>query len=678
MTDPFDFDHFVALPRLSDLRLSPDGARLVVAVATVAPEGTRMRTALWAVDPAGKAKPRRLTRSAKGESAPAFLPDGSLVFASERVDPDKKPEGEEPSGGLWLLPADGGEARLLAAPGAGIEGVRTARDRETVVFAAQLHPGAETFEQDAEREKARKDAGVTALLYDDYPIRFWDHYLGPRDARLFAGEVETDATEPRLSGPDDLTGPSGPALVEPTYDVAPDGEWVVTTWRRWIAGSVGDDLVRIDRGGRGGRKRRRVLGKAPGTWHDPAISPDGRTIAVVYGTDGDRDHAATEWLRLVDSATGKARDVAHKLDRWPMTPVWAADGSAVFFTAHDDGADAVYRLDLAGERLTMLAGGSAFADLCPSPDGAFVYALRSHIDRPPHVVRLDARAADQTPVEIPSPATPEADLPRRGVLERVTATADDTVSIGSWLMRPRGATAKRPAPLVVFVHGGPIGSWSGWSWRWNANLLVERGYAVLMPDPAISLGYGQAFVDRGWGRWGDRPYTDVMAAVDAAVERPYIDARRTALMGGSFGGYMANWIAGHTDRFKAIVTHASLWDLRPFHGTTDDGMWWEQEMGDPYVDPSRYVEHSPSAHLEAITTPMLVVHGEKDARVPISEGLRLWTDLRRHGVQARFLYFPDENHWVLKPQNARVWYETVLGFLDEHVLGRKWVRPGLL
>jgi dipeptidyl aminopeptidase/acylaminoacyl peptidase len=674
MTDPFDFDHFVALPRLSDLRLSPDGRRLVVAVAAVAPEGTRMRTALWAVDPDGGGKPQRLTRSAKGESAPAFLPDGSLVFASERADPDRKPDGEEPSGALWLLPAEGGEARLLKAPGAGVDAVRTARDRATVVFQAQLHQGADSFEQDAEREKARKEAGVTALLYEDYPIRHWDHYLGPRDARLFAGDVETNGLEPTLSGPDDLTASSRSALIEPTWDVAPDGEWIVTTWRRWVPGSVGDDLVRIDRAGR----KRTVLGKAPGTWHDPAISPDGRTIAVVYSTDGDKDHAMTEWLRLVDAKTGKARDVTRKLDRWPTWPVWAKDGSAVFFTAHDDGADAVYRLDIAGERLTMLAAGSAFGDLCPSPDGSSLYALRAHIDRPPHIVRLDAHAADQAPVEIPSPAIPDDDLPRRGVLERVTATADDAVTIGSWLLRPRGGTAKRPAPLVVFVHGGPIGAWSGWSWRWNANLLVERGYAVLMPDPAISLGYGQAFIDRGWGHWGDRPYSDVMAAVDAAVERPGIDAKRTALMGGSFGGYMANWVAGHTNRFKAIVTHASLWDLRPFHGTTDDGMWWEQEMGDPYVDPSRYVDHSPSNYLAAIRTPMLVIHGEKDARVPVSEALRLWTDLRRSGVPGRFLYFPDENHWVLKPQNARVWYETVLGFLDEHVLGKDWVRPGLL
>ena len=214
-----------------------------------------------------------------------------------------------------------------------------------------------------------------------------------------------------------------------------------------------------------------------------------------------------------------------------------------------------------------------------------------------------------------------------------------------------------------------------WHWRWNAHILVARGYAVLGPDPAISLGYGQAMIQRGWVDWGAAPFTDVMTAVDGALERPDIDASRTALTGGSFGGYMANWVAGHTDRFKAIVTHASLWELRGFHGTTDTGAIWEHEMGDPYRDPTRYIRESPSQHIAAITTPMLVIHGEQDFRVPVSEALRLWTDLRRHGVSAKFLYFPDENHWILKPANARLWYATVLAFLDEHVLGKPFERP---
>ena len=209
--------------------------------------------------------------------------------------------------------------------------------------------------------------------------------------------------------------------------------------------------------------------------------------------------------------------------------------------------------------------------------------------------------------------------------------------------------------------------------------MAARGYAVLLPDPALSTGYGRAFVARGWGAWGDAPYTDLMALTDAAVAHPRVDADAVAAMGGSFGGYMANWVAGHTDRFRAIVTHASLWALDGFGRTTDDPAYWRREM-----TPEMAARHSPHRHVDAITTPMLVIHGDKDYRVPIGEALALWWDLVAAwdgdpaDIPHRFLYFPDENHWILKPQHAVLWYETVLAFLDHHVRGRDWVVPELL
>ena len=246
------------------------------------------------------------------------------------------------------------------------------------------------------------------------------------------------------------------------------------------------------------------------------------------------------------------------------------------------------------------------------------------------------------------------------------------------MVLPKSADADHPAPLIVWVHGGPLGSWNAWHWRWSPHLLAAQGYAILLPDPALSTGYGQAFLQRGWARWGDEPYTDVMAAYDAVLKRADVDAARTGLMGGSFGGYMANWVAGKTSRFRAIVTHASLWELRGFHGTTDSGTWWEREFGDPYADDSVYQAQSPHRLVGNIKTPILVIHGAKDYRVPLSEGLRLWTDLARHGVEAKFLYYPDENHWILKPQNARLWYETVSSFLDRYVRDGEWRRPELV
>ncbi|MET1231573.1 MAG: S9 family peptidase [Candidatus Limnocylindrales bacterium] len=674
MSEPFDLDHFLRIPRLSGLQASRDGTRLAVSVGALDADGKAFKTAIWGIDPSGSTPPRRLTRSAAGESGAAFLPDGSILFTSARPDPDAKAEEagkDKPPAGLWLLPADGGEARLLLAPEGGVSELAVARLSGDLVIGAPLHPRADDFAADEAAEKARKDAGTNALLFERFPIRYWDHYLGPRDLRLFTADAPTAVTE-TLAAPRDLTGSTQEALAEPQLDIADDGRFVVVAWQRSTL-PVRQDLVVFDRAS----GERRELTNGDAFYDGPAISPDGRSVACLRTEFGSPERAESARLWHIDVASGEGRRIGASLDLWPASVTWARDGVALFVLADRQGATSVFRLDLASDTVTLLAADGSYADLCPTPDGSTLFALCSRLDRPPFVARLDARAADQSAVEIPSPVV-EADLPRRGVVERLITTADDGVEIGAWLIRPKSASAKAPAPLVTFVHGGPLGSWTGWHWRWNAHILVERGFAVLMPDPAFSTGYGQRMIDRGWGAWHERPYTDLMAALDAALTRPDLDAERTALMGGSFGGYMANWVAGHTARFKAIVTHASLWDLRGFHGVTDFGPWWEQEFGDPYDDPSRYVEQSPSASVAHIRTPMLVIHGELDHRVPIGEALRLWTDLWRHGVEAKFLYFPDENHWVLKPGNVRAWYGTVLAFLEQHVLGKDWVRPELL
>jgi dipeptidyl aminopeptidase/acylaminoacyl peptidase len=676
MTD-FDFDRLLALPRLSGLRLAPDGRRLVVAVAGPDPEGKKMRSALWAVDPAGRAPARRLTRSAAGEAGGAeFLPDGSLLFTSSRPDPDAKPDPERKIHALWLLPPDGGEARLLAAPEGGVEGIAAARAAAVVAWGARVFPGAADLEADAERAKARRDAGVEALLFEnDYPVRHWDHWLAPRRRRLFAAALLEDPEAP-LPVPRDVEPDVEPYTYEETgLALSPDGRTLVAA--RNDASDlprIRTDLVATDLAT--GDRRRLTPGDA---WYSaPAISPDGRLVAAVRETFEGPDEASAATLVLVDLATGDQRTLTAELDRWPESPAWAPDGSAVFFTADDGGHHPAFRVDLDDGRVTRLAAAGAFGDLCPTPDGSALFALCSTVGSPPRIVRLDARRAGQEPVELAN-GIPEGGTVAPGIVERLTARAADGTEIGSWLVRPAEASAAATAPLVVWVHGGPLGSWSGWHWRWNPHLLAARGYAVLMPDPAISTGYGQRMIQRGWGEWGSAPFTDVQAAVDAALAgRPDLDPGRTALMGGSFGGYMANWVAGHTDRYRAIVTHASLWELRGFHGTTDTGAYWELEMGDPYREPERYTRHSPFEHLAKIRTPMLVIHGEQDFRVPVSEALRLWTDLRRHGVPAKLLYYPDENHWILKPQNARLWYATVLAFLDEHLLGTPFERPALL
>jgi dipeptidyl aminopeptidase/acylaminoacyl peptidase len=670
----FDLDRYLALPRVGGLALAPAGDRLVVSVATVAPDGQRFVSALWELDPAGDRAPRRLTRSAPGESGAAFLPDGSLLFTSTRKDPAAKPDqDDEERAALWLLPADGGEARLVAATPAGIAGVQVARDAGTVVYATGVHPGAETLEDDGRKAKAAKDAGVAAQLIEYYPIRHWDHWLGPREPRLWSAAPPAD-DEADLGPGRDLTPAPGRALDEASFAVTPDGATVVTTWENPDPQDPRTLLVALGSDG-----HRRVLVDHAEVWlREVACSPDGRWAVCQRATYGTVDRAPEVTLWLADLASGDGRDLLPGFEGWPGGPAWAPDSSAVFFTADDDGRCPVFRVELAGGEagaVRRLTGEGAYSDLCPAPDGRRLYAFRSSQAGPPEVVALDATAAGQEPGALPTPGLPLA-VP--GTVTEVEAFADDGARIRSWLVLPPGAGPGSPAPLLVFIHGGPLSSWTAWSWRWNPHLLAARGYAVLLPDPALSTGYGQAFVDRGRGRWGGPPFTDLMAAVDAAVARPDVDETRTAAMGGSFGGYMANWMAGQTDRFRCIVTHASIWSLGQFRGTTDFACWWEREFGDPAKERARYEAHSPDRHAAAIRTPMLVIHGERDHRVPIGEALRLWTDLSLGGVEAKFLYFPDENHWILKPQNVRVWYETVFAFLDHHVLGKQWARPELL
>jgi dipeptidyl aminopeptidase/acylaminoacyl peptidase len=672
----FDLDLYLSLPRVAGLALAPDGGRLVTSVAVPGPDGKKFATALWELDPAGRAAPRRLTRSAPGESGAAFLPDGSLLFTSPRDDPEAAPDAKDDGevAGLWLLPAGGGEARPVASTPAGIDLVRVARDAGTVVYRSGAHPGADDLEADERRDKARADAGVNALLFETYPIRYWDHYLGPREPRLFAAAPPA-ADDGRMVPGRPLTPAPGRALDEQEVAVTPDGATVLCGWD---TGEVGNPRSRLEAIDVASGERRVLLDDPGSSVGRIACSPDGRLAVCERIGHGDPDHAPDVGLWLVDLAGGEGRDLTAGLDLWPLEPVWAADGRAVFFVADQDGRTPVFRVEVGGDgdgRVTRLSAEGAFSDLCPAPDGRRLYALRATMAAPAEAVALDPVAADQRPAPLPTPGLPVR-VP--GSLTEVETRAGDGTRLRGWLALPSGASEDRPAPLVVFIHGGPLSSWSSWSWRWNPWLLAARGYAVLLPDPALSTGYGQAFVERGRGRWGEEPFTDLMALVDAADARPDVDERRTAAMGGSFGGYMANWVAGRTDRFRCIITHASIWSLEQFHGTTDHAAWWEREFGSPEAMPERYRDHSPDRNLAAIRTPMLVIHGERDHRVPIGEALRLWTDLTRSGAEAKFLYFPEENHWILTPPHVRVWYETVLAFLDQHVLGKDWVRPELL
>jgi dipeptidyl aminopeptidase/acylaminoacyl peptidase len=676
---PFtDLAEYIALPRVSGLSLSPDGTRLVTSVATLDAKKTRYLTALWEVDPTGARPARRLTRSAKGESGAAFLPDGSVLFASARPDPEAAEADDDAPPALWLLPP-GGEARVVASRPGGVGGATVAAGSGAIVVSSATLPGAVTGDDDEKRRTERKDRKVTAILHESYPVRFWDADIGPDFPRLLVGTVPAgEPTAAEAAGRvtlADITPDAGRSLREDfAYDISPDGSTVVVDWTLPEPGGSRVGVAAIDVASAG---RRILAGDADHEYRSPRISPDGRTVAVVKAIRETTESAYRLFLALIDLATGEQRDLTPDWDRFPDRPVWTPDGSALICAADEQGSAPLFRIDVAtGAVVRLTADRGAYTDPQVSPDGTTVYALRSAWDAPAAPVRLDAATPGQQPEYLRGPAEVPA-LP--GSLTEVSTVAADGTPVRAWLVLPATASPDNPAPLLLWVHGGPVSSWNSWTWRWNPWLAAARGYAVLLPDPALSTGYGWEFIQRGWGSWGGNSYTDVMAALDAALRRPDLDAERTGMMGGSYGGYMANWIAGHTGRFRGIVSHAGLWALDQFGPTTDAYHYWRREL-----TPERSWENSPHRFVKEITTPMLVIHGDKDYRVPVGEALRLWAELAEHFQDAdgntphKFLYFPTENHWILSPQHARVWYETVFAFLESTVLGGEWQTPEIL
>ena len=659
-----DLASFAALPRLTGLALSVDGSRLVASVQAPDAAGGRYASALWEIGLDGS-EPVRLTHSDKGESGPAFHPDGSLLFVSAR--PGTDGETSEDSA-LWRLPPRGEATVHAEAPG-GLSGLVVAAGSGAVLAAGSRLAGTPVDGDDAERRKARKDRKVNAILHTGMPIRHWDHELGESSTRLLA--VDADGAQR------DICPDAGFELDEATYTVSADGSWIATTWAvRRSHGRRPGAVAVIDAG-----TGRRVVLAQPTEWHylQPVISPDGAWVALVQEQEATFEAPPASSLVIV-SVSAAAEPVTPVLgDLYPTEWAWSADSSHLYVAGDLHGRGAVFSVELATGTVVRLAQDAAYASLCADPSGRYVYALRSTIDTPPTPVRIDTGQVDQTPQALRSPG----ELPAApGTLTELVATGPDGANVHAWLAEP--APGDGPAPVMLWIHGGPFGSWNAWSWRWNPWVAVAHGWAVVMPDPALSTGYGDAWFDRAWPYEAAEVFADCEAVLDLALQRPGLDASRVACLGASFGGYMTNWVAGHTDRFGAIVTHAGLWALDQQHMTTDAAWYKTGIFSVPADHPEWYERNSPHHSADAITTPMLVVHGSRDYRVPVSEALRLWWDLcRRHDgppeeLRHRFLQLTGENHWVLSPANAEIWYSTVLGFCAQHVLGQQFTPPPLL
>lgn len=657
-------DH-IKLKRVSSLAPSLDGTWLAVAVQRLDRDGTKYVSDIWKL-PVDGSSPVQLTRGESNDVGPRFRHDGALGFLSNRQPNEIKPdEDADKRMQLWILPAVGGEPQQLTDEPLGVDSYLFAKHANRLVLTTGVIPN---VAHDKQRETAaeRIKKGAHARRFTQQPVRHWDHWLHENTDMANTHMIACDGDGKNRV---DLTPDAKREFaIDPAYHVSEDGMQLTVIQQTTGADRVLDSaILLIDVVS----NKRTKLGSGINTNYEPVLfSPDGKTVATVRSTRSAKSVMSPR-LTLIDLASGTERTLAADWDRWPQLESWTNDGKHVIVSADDNGDTPLFSIDVSKaakgkvERITSLASGGAHTNTEFLPDGRIV-GIRSTLLDAPECFVVDAKPNSTPKLLARMSGLASVDWAE---VERCTAKSTDGVAIQYFFMKPKAATAK--LPTLLWIHGGPIGmDADGWHWRWNPLLAVAAGYAVALPNPRGSTGFGQEFIQGIWGNvWGDQCYKDLMCVTDAVEARADVDAKRVMAMGGSFGGYMTNWIGTQTDRFRCLITHASIFTMAQFTGVTDHPAWWYLEMGgeDPFADQPKFDRFAPVKYVKNWKTPTLIIHGEHDYRCPISEGLNLFEALQYHGVTSELLIFPDENHWILKPKNAVVWYESVLEFIGRYL-----------
>jgi dipeptidyl aminopeptidase/acylaminoacyl peptidase len=633
----FTAAEMMKLERLADPAVSRDGKWVAYQATDVEmPSGSR-NTDIYLVPLAG-GEPRRLTSHPKSDTRPRFSPDGgTLAFLSTR---DGAPQ-------VYLLDLAGGEPTKATSLPEGVNAFEWL-DAKTLVATSDVWP---------EGAPKAKD-GSSARVYDELLNRHWDQWEDGKRSHLFVvplhGGTALDLTPGgrdvppfSLGGPDD-------------FGVSPDGREVCFSRNddKVQATSTNADLFVVPATGGAARQ----IAASPGYDGSCRYSPDGSTIAfraqMRAGYESDR------WrLMAYDRKAGTVRALTEAFDRHAGEPNWSADSKTLYFTAEDDGRSPLWSVPAAGGPVKQVLEGGSFGD--PKVAGRTLVFTKVALTHPAEIYRAGVDGAGLGPVTQVNDAFLAGFALRPGESVRYEGAAGKKVQ--AWIVKPADFDPGRKYPLLVLIHGGPQGAWEdGWTFRWNAQVFANAGYVVFMPNPRGSTGFGQEFVDDINGDWGGRCYEDILRGTDFAEALPYVQKGRTVAAGASFGGYMVNWIAGHTERYQALVSHDGLFDLVSMYGSTEELWFMEWEFKGTFWDtPETYARWTPSAHVKNFKTPTLVIHGELDYRVPLEQGLSMFSALQRRGVPSRLLVFPDENHWVLKPVNSLRWYSEVLSWLDQ-------------
>lgn len=644
----FTATEMMKLQRLSDPQVSPDG-RLVLYTATqVDLPGDSRNNDLWVVPLAG-GEPRRLTSHPASDTRGRWSPEGRrIAFVSAR----------EGGSQVWVMDAAGGEPRKVTSLPTGAGGVLWV-DGTTLLVTSDVYPECGGATYDAACQQQKKDAAgkpSSARVYDQLLYRHWDTWDDGRRTHLLVVPVDGGAARDLTPGARDV--PPFSLGGSDDYAVSPDGREVAFVRKDdpVEATSTNAELFVAPIAGGAARK----LSGRPGYDGAPRYSPDGSRLA--WRAQARAGYESDRWQLMVqDRRSGAVRNLTETLDRHVESFAWSPDSRTLFFVAAEAGREPVFAVPAAGGPVRRVAEGT-FGEIQAAPSGALV-ATKVSLTHPAEIYRIEPAGAPVALTHANDSLLATFGLnPGESVTYRGAAGKD----VQAWIVKPPRFDPARKYPLLVLIHGGPQGVWpDGWSFRWNAQVFASAGYVVLMPNPRGSIGWGQEFIDDVNADWGGRAYEDILRGTDFAEALPYVERGRTAAAGASYGGYLINWIAGHTDRYKALVSHDGVFDLPSMYGATEELWFVEWEFKGPFWDqPEIYARWSPSQHVKNFRTPTLVIHGERDHRVPLEQGLGMFTALQRRGVPSRLVVFPDENHWVLKPANSVRWYDEVLGWLE--------------